>query len=131
MERGLRFAVTCFLISVARGWRNARLARFNSVAAEANAPGRGRQVARRSASSAFCACGSPSAFYRIATIYGRGRGICNDRILAYAYARVAVDYGELGASKYLHELEAEISREDLARALQARIDIVKDIKVPL
>ncbi|MCY1336711.1 hypothetical protein D9M69_225240 [compost metagenome] len=75
--------------------------------------------------------GSPSAFYRIATIYGRGRGICNDKILAYAYARIAMDYGELGASKYLHELEAEISREDIAKALQARTDIIKDVKVPL
>lgn len=79
----------------------------------------------------LAAQGSASAFYRIATIYGRGRGICNDKVRAYAYAKIAVDYGELGASKYLQELAAEISQEELAKARLAQADIIKDIKVQL
>ncbi|MDN4544654.1 MULTISPECIES: tetratricopeptide repeat protein [unclassified Pseudomonas] len=75
--------------------------------------------------------GSASAFYRIATIYGRGRGICNDKIRAYAYAKIAVDYGELGAIKYLNELQAEISPADISAALQARVNIMKQVKVQL
>lgn len=73
--------------------------------------------------------GFASAFYRIATLYAHGKGICNDKAKAYAYARIAVDYGELGARKFLSELKSEISPEELANAEHAREDILKTVKI--
>ncbi|CAD5107308.1 sel1 repeat family protein [Zestomonas carbonaria] len=75
--------------------------------------------------------GFASAFYRIANLYAHAKGICNDRVKAYAYARIAVDYGELGARKFLRELEGEISQQELADAQRARSDILKNVKVQL
>nr|WP_298145985.1 sel1 repeat family protein [uncultured Pseudomonas sp.] len=73
--------------------------------------------------------GVASAFYRIARIYNRGKGICHDKAKAYAYARIAVDYGELGARQLLGELETEISPQELAEAQHAREDILKNVKI--
>jgi alginate biosynthesis protein AlgK len=73
--------------------------------------------------------GFASAFYRIATLYAHGKGICNDKAKAYAYARIAVEYGEMGARKFLSELESEISPEELANAEHAREDILKTVKI--
>lgn len=73
--------------------------------------------------------GFASAFYRIATLYARGKGICHDKAKAYAYARIAVDYGEQGARKFLAELQSEISPEELANAEHAREDILKTVKI--
>ncbi|MES2820269.1 MAG: sel1 repeat family protein [Pseudomonadota bacterium] len=76
----------------------------------------------------LAAQGSASAFYRIASIYGRGRGICNDKVRAYAYASMALDFGELGAAKLLQELEADISQEGIAQALQLQAGIIEEVK---
>lgn len=73
--------------------------------------------------------GFASAFYRIASIYAHGKGICNDKSKAYAYARIAIDYGEMGARKFLSELEAEISPEELANAEHTRHEILKNVKI--
>lgn len=73
--------------------------------------------------------GFASAFYRIATLYAHGKGICHDKSKAYAYARIAVDYGELGARKFLRDLAGEISPEELANAQHARDDILKNLKI--
>ena len=73
----------------------------------------------------------PSAYYRIATLYGGGKGICHDKVKAYAYAKIAVDGGELGARKFLKELEAQISQEQLSQALQARSGIIREIEAAL
>lgn len=79
----------------------------------------------------LAARGVPSAYYRIATIYGGGKGICHDKVKAYAYAKIAVDGGELGARKFLKELEAQISQEQLNQALQARSGIIREIEASL
>lgn len=79
----------------------------------------------------LAARGVPSAFYRIATLYGGGKGICHDKVKAYAYAKIAVDGGELGARKYLKELAQQISQEQLNQALQARNGIIRDIEAAL
>ena len=79
----------------------------------------------------LAARGVPSAYYRIATLYGGGKGICHDKVKAYAYAKIAVDGGELGARKFLKELEAQISQEQLNQALQARSGIIREIEASL
>ena len=79
----------------------------------------------------LAARGVPSAFYRIATIYGGGKGICNDPIKAYAYASLAVERGELGARKYLRELDGKLPAGDRERALQARAGILKELEATL
>jgi alginate biosynthesis protein AlgK len=79
----------------------------------------------------LAARGVPSAFYRIATLYGGGKGICHDKVKAYAYAKIAVDDGELGARKYLKELAQQISPQQLNQALQARNGIISEIESAL
>jgi alginate biosynthesis protein AlgK len=79
----------------------------------------------------LAARGVPSAFYRIATLYGGGKGICHDKVKAYAYAKIAVDNGELGARKYLKELAQQISPQQLNQALQARNGIISEIEAAL
>ncbi len=79
----------------------------------------------------LAARGVPSAFYRIATLYGGGKGICHDKVKAYAYAKIAVDNGELGARKYLKELAQQISQQQLNQALQARNGIISEIESAL
>jgi alginate biosynthesis protein AlgK len=79
----------------------------------------------------LAAQGVPSAFYRIATIYGGGKGICHDQIKAYAYASIAVERGELGARKYLRELDGKLAAGDRERALQARAGILEELEATL
>lgn len=79
----------------------------------------------------IAAQGVASAFYHIATIYGSGKGICHDKVKAYAYASLAVEQGELGARKYLRELDSELSAADRDLALQARVGILKELEATL
>jgi alginate biosynthesis protein AlgK len=75
--------------------------------------------------------GLPSAFYRIANVYASGRGMCNDKVKAYAYAKIAVDLGELGARRLLQDLAKEIGPEAVSHALQASNNILKETKAQL
>ena len=77
------------------------------------------------------AAGHASAFYRLATVYARGRSICHDKIRAYAYARIAVDFGEQGATRLLGQLENEIAPADIALALDRRDELLREHKVTL
>ena len=79
----------------------------------------------------LAAQGVASAFYRIATIYGGGKGICHDKGKAYAYASIAVERGELGARKFLHEMETQLNSEERSQALQARVGILKELEATL
>ena len=79
----------------------------------------------------LAAQGVASAFYRIATIYGGGKGICHDKGKAYAYASIAVERGELGARKFLQEMEKQLSAEDRSQALQARVGILEELEATL
>lgn len=75
--------------------------------------------------------GHASAFYRLATVYARGRAICHDKVRAYAYARIAVDFGEQGAMRLLGQLENEITPAEIAQALSRRDALLREHEVGL
>lgn len=64
--------------------------------------------------------GHAPAFYRLANLYAHGRAICQDKVKAYAYARIAVDFGEQGAAHLLNQLAEQLDTDGLARALEQR-----------
>ncbi|MHC5350594.1 SEL1-like repeat protein [Pseudomonas sp. A46] len=73
--------------------------------------------------------GSPSAYYRIASLYNFGRAICHDKAKAHAYAEAARGLGEFRANGLLKRLEKEMSSEELQRALVARDEIYKEYRL--
>lgn len=70
--------------------------------------------------------GSTAAWYRMATLYSRGRAICHDPVKAYTYARVALDLGETRARGLIKRLEKTLPKDDIERALAARNDLLKE-----
>lgn len=70
--------------------------------------------------------GSTAAWYRMATVHVRGRAICHDPVKAYTYARIALDLGETRARSLLRRLDQTLPKDDIARALAARSDLLKE-----
>ena len=75
---------------------------------------------------ALAAGGSSTAYYRMASVYSSARAICYDAVKAYAYARVAVDYGDNRAHNLVRELERRMSLRDIEKALAAHANLLKD-----
>lgn len=73
--------------------------------------------------------GSPSAYYRIASLYTFGRAICQDKVKAHAYAEAAKSLGEFRANGLLKRLEKDMSRDELQRATLARDAIYKEYRL--
>lgn len=73
--------------------------------------------------------GSPSAYYRIASLYNFGRAICHDKVKAHAYAEAAKGLGEFRANGLLKRLEKEMSSDELQRATLARDAIYKEYRL--
>ncbi|MCE1118135.1 MULTISPECIES: sel1 repeat family protein [Pseudomonas] len=70
--------------------------------------------------------GSTAAWYRMATVYSRGRAICHDPVKAYTYARIALDLGETRARGLLRRLDKTLPKDEIERALAARNDLLKE-----
>ncbi|MCE5983539.1 sel1 repeat family protein [Pseudomonas sp. LF19] len=70
--------------------------------------------------------GSTAAWYRMATLHAYGRAICHDPVKAYTYAQVALALGENGARSLVKRLEKTLKKDDIARALAARNDLLKE-----
>ncbi|QVM89625.1 sel1 repeat family protein [Pseudomonas entomophila] len=70
--------------------------------------------------------GATAAWYRMATVYLRGRAICHDPVKAYTYARIALDLGETRARGLLKRLDKTLPKDDIERALAARNDLLKE-----
>ncbi|MDH0304285.1 MULTISPECIES: sel1 repeat family protein [unclassified Pseudomonas] len=70
--------------------------------------------------------GSIAAWYRMATVYLRGRAICHDPVKAYTYARIALDLGDTRARGLLRRLDKTLPKDDIERALAARNELLKE-----
>ena len=74
----------------------------------------------------IAAGGSSTAYYRMASVYASARAICYDSVKAYAYARVAVDYGDSRARSLALELQRTLSQAELENAQLMQATLLKD-----
>ncbi|MBU1331183.1 MAG: sel1 repeat family protein [Gammaproteobacteria bacterium] len=74
----------------------------------------------------LAAGGSSTAYYRMASVYSSARAICYDPVKAYAYARVAVDYGDSRARNLVRELQRTMPHGDIEKALLVHATLLKD-----
>jgi len=70
--------------------------------------------------------GSSTAYYRMASVYASARAICYDPVKAYAYARVAVDYGDSRARSLVLELQRTLTPSELDKAQLMHATLLKD-----
>lgn len=74
----------------------------------------------------IAAGGSSTAYYRMASVYASARAICYEPVKAYAYARVAVDYGDSRARSLVLELQRTLTPGELDKAQLMHATLLKD-----
>lgn len=74
----------------------------------------------------IAAGGSSTAYYRMASVYASARAICYEPVKAYAYARVAVDYGDSRARSLVLELQRTLTPSELDKAQLLHATLLKD-----
>jgi alginate biosynthesis protein AlgK len=62
----------------------------------------------------------------MASVYASARAICYDPVKAYAYARVAVDYGDSRARSLVLELQRTLTPSELDKAQLMHATLLKD-----
>lgn len=73
--------------------------------------------------------GATSALYRQARIYSSGYAICHDYTRAYAYALLALDFGELRAHSLVNELQARLGSKEQEQAQLLRDRMLKELEI--
>lgn len=74
----------------------------------------------------IAAGGSSTAYYRMASVYASARAICYEPVKAYAYARMAVDFGDSRARYLMRELQRTLSPQQLEEAQLVHATLLKD-----